>query len=86
VKVFFPLCSPSYPLCPSPPPFHWCLLSTLGRTFFTLPFSDFAEKKRKDKEKNMTFFPVWCKSSYIGSFLVVFPCMYVLYTQLVYLL
>jgi hypothetical protein len=34
----------------------------------------------------MTFLLVWDKDSYAGSFLVTFPCMYVLYPQLVYLL
>jgi hypothetical protein len=37
----------SYPLSPSPLPSHWCQPPSLGRTCFALPFSDFAEKKRK---------------------------------------
>jgi hypothetical protein len=43
-------------------------------------------QKRKDKKKNKTFLLVWYKSGYTGSFLVIFPCVYVLYPQLVYLL
>jgi hypothetical protein len=34
----------------------------------------------------MTFLLVWDKDSYTGSFLVMFPCIYVLYSQLAYLL
>jgi hypothetical protein len=43
-------------------------------------------QKRKKKKKNMTFLFVWDKVSYTGSFLVVFPCLHMLYPQLVYLL
>jgi hypothetical protein len=35
--------------------------------------------------KNMTFLLIWDKGSYTGSFLVIFPCMYVLLHQLFYL-
>jgi hypothetical protein len=54
--LFVPLPPPSLP----PPP-------TLGRTYSTLLISDFVEEKtQKIKKKNMTFFPVWDKDSYIG--------------------
>jgi hypothetical protein len=47
--------------------------SLLVRTCSTFLFSNFAEQKRE----NMTFLFVWDKSSYTGSFLVVFPHIYI---------
>jgi hypothetical protein len=45
-----------------------------GNTCSTPPVLWFCRrKKRKDKEKNMTFLLVWDKGSYTGSFLVIFP-------------
>jgi hypothetical protein len=54
VYTFFTLYSPSYPLSPTPPSSHWCLLCPLDRTYFALLFFDFAEEKR-EKEKHNIF-------------------------------
>jgi hypothetical protein len=84
---FFALYSLSYLLSMSPLPTHWCQPHLPTRTCSTLLFSYFGEKKkRKEKKKNMTFWLVWDKYSYTRSFLVIFPCIYVFYPQLVYLL
>jgi hypothetical protein len=77
VYTFFALYSLSYSFSWPPPLSHWCQHSSLGRTCSALLLSDFAEKK--DKKKNLTFLLVWDKDSYLGSFLVIFPCIYVFY-------
>jgi hypothetical protein len=42
-------------------------------------------KNIKEKTRNMTFLLVWDKDSYTESFLIFFPCIYVLQSQLVHL-
>jgi hypothetical protein len=42
-------------------------------------------QKREDTKKNMTFLLVWAEDNYTGSFLVIFPCIYVI-PLLIYLL
>jgi hypothetical protein len=50
------------------------------------PHCDFVEVKNvNDKMRNMAFLLVWYKDNYTGSFLVLFPCMYVLQLQLIHL-
>jgi hypothetical protein len=44
------------------------------------------KRKSKEKKKSITCLLVCDKGSYTRSFLVVFLCIYVLYSQLVYLL
>jgi hypothetical protein len=64
------------PTLPSPP----------GRTCSTLLSSDFVEEKHiKDDKKNIAFLLVWDKDSYIGRFLLLFPCTCVLQPQLIHL-
>jgi hypothetical protein len=41
--TFFAPDSPSYPLSPTPPLFHWCQPSSLGRTCSAFLFSDFVK-------------------------------------------
>jgi hypothetical protein len=77
--MFFAPYSPSYPFSPSPPLSHGCQPSSLGRTCSALLFSDFVEEKREEiKKKNMTILLVLDKDSYTRSFLLIFPCIYVL--------
>jgi hypothetical protein len=80
--------SSSYPfLChlPLPTSANYTTLPP-GRACSALLFSDFVEIKNiKDKRRNMMFLLVWDKDSYIGSFFVLFPCIYVLQLQLVHL-
>jgi hypothetical protein len=68
--------SPFYPLSPTTPPSHWCQFSPLGRICSTILFSDFVgEKKRKDTTKQHDIL-ARDKCSYMGHFLVIFPCVY----------
>jgi hypothetical protein len=72
---------PSSPATPHPPeqPFY-----SLG-DLFRSPVLQFCRRKEmKDKNKNMTFFAS-LRYSYPGSFLVIFPCMYVVQPQLAHL-
>jgi hypothetical protein len=65
-------------------PAHWYLLPP-SRTCFALLFSDFVEEKReniKRKEKCDFFAFFEIKIAYTGSFLVIFPCMYVFKTSI----
>jgi hypothetical protein len=61
-------CSPSHTLTPPPPHSH--RYQSRDRTYSALLFSDFV------KEKKMTF--LFVLDRYTGSFLVTFPCMFVL--------
>jgi hypothetical protein len=79
VYTFFAPYSSSYTL--SPPPAHlWYQPPTTatGRTCSTLLFSDFVGKKKEKRQKHDIFFCVWDKGSYTGSFLVIFPYIYIL--------
>jgi hypothetical protein len=76
---------PFYPFL-SHPPTGANPPDTLGRTFSTLLFSNFVEEKRETIKRKTSFLLVWDKASYTGSFLGIFPCIYVLYPQLVYFL
>jgi hypothetical protein len=49
----------------------------LGRTFSTLMFSDYVREKREKIKWKHDILVVWDKDSYTGSFLVLFPWMYV---------
>jgi hypothetical protein len=62
-------------LSPSLPP---------GTTCSSLLFSNFVENIKHNK-KYMAFLLVWNKDSYVGRFLVLFPCIYVLEPKLVHL-
>jgi hypothetical protein len=73
-QIFAPY-SHSYPLSLPPPPL---LVPTLppGQDLLHPLILQFC--RRKDQKKNMTFLFVWGAGSYIGSFLVIFPCIDVL--------
>jgi hypothetical protein len=60
--------------------------SSQRRPCSSLLFSDFIEQKREKIKRKTSFLLVWDKGNYTGSFLVIFPCVYVLQTQWVYLL
>jgi hypothetical protein len=71
---FLYLIHPPNPLSLPPPLSHWYHTPTLSRTCSTFLFSDFVEEKRK---KNNILL-VYDKGGYTESFLVIFPCIYVL--------
>jgi hypothetical protein len=65
------------PLSPTPP---------TPQILFCPPVLWFCRRKNiKDKKRNMAFLLVWDKGSYTRRFLVLFPCIYVLQSQLVHL-
>jgi hypothetical protein len=71
----FAVYSSTFPPFLPPPPFHW--YSPFPKPdLFCLPGLSFCRRKRKNNK--MTFLLLWDKGSYIGSFLVIFPCIYVL--------
>jgi hypothetical protein len=81
----FTLCSSTYPFLPLPQsvpttPLH------VWQNLLNLPVLRFCRRKNiKEKKRNMIFFQFWDKDSYTGNFLGLFPCMYVLQTQLIHL-
>jgi hypothetical protein len=76
VYIFFALYySPTHLFLPPPPPTG---ANPLPWARLILPFCSLILQNRKEKKKNMTFMLVWGKDSYTGSFLVIFPCIYVL--------
>jgi hypothetical protein len=56
VYTLFAPYSPSYPLSPSPLPSHWCQPFPVGKTCFSLQFSDCVEEKGEEiKQKTWHF-------------------------------
>jgi hypothetical protein len=60
--------------------------TTPGKNLFQRLVLQFCRRTNiKAKKRNMAFLLVWDKDSYPGSFLILFPCIYVLQPQLVHL-
>jgi hypothetical protein len=57
--TFFELWSLSYALYPSPPRFHWCQHSPLGKNCSTLLFSNFVEEKRESEKHGILACSRW---------------------------
>jgi hypothetical protein len=74
VYTFFAPYSPSYAFSLSPPPSHWCQPSPMPSC--SLILQKWKEKRYKEKHDILL---VWDKDSYTGSFLVIFPHIYMLY-------